>query len=194
MQTKKTDNHNPASKLALRHYFLAKYHRPPAELHVIDCCQGSGRLWAELERDFPPTSYFGVDLKPQKGRLKIDSVRILDQPGWTANVIDIDTYGSPWKHWLALLRNCAQPATVFLTIGLVRVGGGNFDHALLPLMGLTFKQLELPNALGAKLDALALAHALSQPGAHGLRAVEAMEAPNQGNARYLGIRLERAKS
>lgn len=222
METKKTDNHNLPAKLALRRYFLRKYHaRGQAEakasrrtessasarfsswyfaraessarptIHVLDCCQASGRIWSVLQNEFPVASYWGVDLKPKKGRLAIDSVKILDQPGWTQNVVDVDTYDSPWKHWFALLRNCRHDVTVFLTIGMVKVGGGNYDRALLASAGITFERLEIPNSLGARVSDLIIKHALTAESKHGLRPVEVLEAPNPGNARYFGVRLER---
>lgn len=190
-ESKKTDNHNLAAKLALRRQLLHKYHAGES-LQVLDCCQATGRIWSELRPEFRMGSYWGVDLKPKKGRLKIDSVRILDQPGWTQNVIDIDAYGSPWKHYFALLRHCAHSVTVFLTIGLVKIGGGNYDRALVPVLGLTFKRLELPNSLGARVGALALQHAITAPSSHGLHLVEALEASSDGNARYIGLRLEKS--
>src|SRR5215211_5113703 len=190
-QSKKTDNHNMPAKLELRRHFLRKYHTIP--LRVFDCCQATGKIWAALRGEFQIERYWGVDLKAKKGRLKLDSVRVLDQPGWSEDVVDIDTYGSPWKHWLALLRQCRHPVTVFLTIGMVKVGGGNYDLELLPILGLDLKRLELPNSLGARLTDMALRHALLSPSSHGLRAVEIQEAESDGNARYVGIRLERAK-
>jgi hypothetical protein len=192
-QTRKTDNHDPAAKLALRRHFLRAYH-PAGERHVLDCCQGGGLLWKQLEKEFPLDSYLGLDLKPKKGRLKLDSIRFLDQAGWTQNVIDVDTYGSPWKHWFALLRNAREACTVFLTLGLVKVGGGNFDRSLLPIIGLTLTKLELPNSLGVKVAALSVQAALTAPSAHGLRLVEIQEAPASPHARYFGVRLELPKS
>lgn len=188
--TKKTDNANPAAKLALRRYFIAKYHAAEKPVRVLDCCQGAGKIWAGLAREFPIQSW-GLDLKPRAGRLKIDSARVLAAGGWAETVIDIDTYGSPWTHWLNLLDTCAHPVTVFLTIGMLKVNGGNFDHSMLEIAGLNFKRLEVPNNLGVRVSELSVATALHAPSRHGLRLGEAMEAPNPGGSvRYLGLRLE----
>lgn len=65
----KTDNHNPAAKLALRRHFLRKYHAV-GEIRVIDCCQGSAKLWTQLRKEFEIKSYWGVDVKPKAGRLR----------------------------------------------------------------------------------------------------------------------------
>lgn len=70
-----------------------------------------------LRTEFAIAQYWGVDVTPKSGRLKIDSVRILGQPGLEQNVIDIDTYGSPWKYWFALTRNAHASLTVFPTSG-----------------------------------------------------------------------------
>jgi hypothetical protein len=126
---------------------------------------------------------------PKKGRLQIDSARILDQPGWTQNVIDLDAYGSPWKHWFALLRHGVQDLSVFLTIGMVKMGGGNLDRALYPVLGLNFTRLQVPNSLAAKMHTLSIDAALAFA-LHRWEVVEAREAKNAGgNCRYIGVRL-----
>lgn len=189
----KTDNHNPAAKLALRRHFLRKYHRrtPP---RVLDCFQGSGLLWLKLGNEFDLASYWGVDLKPKKGRLKIDSARILEQRGWEADVVDLDAYGSPWTHWRHLVRTFeGEAVTVFLTVGMVRMGGGNFDRAVLDLTGCRFQRLSLPNSLGVRLSDHVLGSALGVARDSGLAAVEVQEAFPQGRARYLGVRLQRIR-
>lgn len=187
----KTDNHNLPAKLALRRHFLRRYHADGA-LKVLDCCQASGRIWNELRREYSTAEYWGVDLKPKKGRLKVDSVRILEQAGWPQNVVDVDTYGSPWKHWNALLPNAPDALTVFLTIGLVKMAGGNYDRAILPALGITFRQLKLPQQFGVRLGELGVAACIAQARAHGFEIIECHEAANTGGtARYIGVRLER---
>lgn len=189
-QSKTTDNHNAAGKLALRRYFLRTYHAG-TPIHVLDCFQATGFLWGELRKEFPLESYWGVDLKPRKGRVKIDSARILDQPGWTQNVIDLDAYGSPWTHWLALLRHApAHDLTVFLTMGSNPMsGGGELPAVVRAAMGLHFRHA-LPHFIRRLLD-LALHTMLGLAAAHGRTIVEAREAPPGPNARYLGLRLTR---
>ena len=190
-QQTKTDNHNPSAKLMLRRHFLAKYHgdKPP---RVLDCFQGSGLLWLKLSREFALGSYWGVDLKPKKGRLKIDSSRILEQHGWEADVVDLDAYGSPWTHWRHLVRTFSGEAvTVFLTIGMVKVGGGNFDRSVLDLTGCKFRELKLPKGLGVRLSDNAVAFALADAEANGLEPIEVQEAFPQSHARYIGVHLRR---
>jgi len=184
----KTDNHDPAAKLELRRWFLREYHAV-GPLDVLDCCQGSGHLWGQLRQEFQVDRYWGLDTKPKQGRLKLDSMRVLAQPGWTQNVIDIDTYGSPWKHWLALLPNLTQPTTVFLTIGQLRIGGGQVDRIALESVGIG--GLKLPQSLGTKLHDFAVRYCLTRCYDYGLITVSAMESVSDGNARYVGIRLEK---
>lgn len=190
----KTDNHNPAAKLLLRRHFLTKYHagkRP----RVLDCFQGSGLLWLKLSREFELGSYWGVDLKPKKGRLKIDSSRILEQRGWEADVVDLDAYGSPWTHWRNLVRTFSgESVTVFLTIGMVKVGGGNFDRSVLDLTGCKFGELKLPKGLGVRLSDRAVEFAIADAAGAGLEAVEVQEAFPHARARYLGLQLVRKKT
>lgn len=184
--TAKTDNHDPRAKLALRRYFLQKYHaeEPP---RVLDCCQGGGLMWAQLRKEFPVTNYWGLDLKPKKGRLKLDSVRVLAQPGWNQNVIDIDTYGSPWKHWAQLVKNVQAPATVFLTIGQWQMG---VDKTILEAMGLG--GLKIPPDIGAKILRFSLSYCLTTGCVNDIIINEVVEAVSHGTARYVGVRLGKA--
>lgn len=187
--TAKTDNHDPTAKLELRRYFLRKYHadKPP---DVLDCCQGGGLLWRELRKEFDVASYWGLDLKPKKGRLKLDSVRVLAQIGWPQNIVDVDTYGSPWKHWEAMLPNVTRPVTVFLTIGYggpsrIRLG----RHELLAL-GITLPRIhQMSGAITHKLAELAITYCVARC-CDDIILVEAVEAVSDGNARYIGVRLE----
>lgn len=182
---KKVDNHNPVAKLALRRHFLRRYHSN-GEIRVLDCCQGSARLWTQLRTEFPIATYWGVDLKRKAGRLQIDSQRILNQPGWRENVIDIDTYGSPWKHWFALLQHCDHDATVFLTVGHVALGG--VDKTLLTALGLG--ALEVPAGIAVKLVTLGSAYCIGKCSESGFGVAEVAEVENpSGSARYIGVRL-----
>lgn len=182
---KKTDNHNPEAKLKLRRHFLEKYHSDGAA-KVFDCCQGGGVMWSMIRRTHPVASYWGVDVKPKKGRLKIDSVRVLQQ-GVSQNVIDIDTYGSPWKHWFAMLPKVTQPVTVFLTIGQISIGGSPLSNESREVLGIG--NLDIPPAIGLKLNKLAVDHCLSA-GNRLAKITEAVEVSSTGNARYIGVRLE----
>jgi len=182
----KTDNHNPKAKLDLRRYFLRKYHAD-GPIHVLDCCQGSGLLWNQLRKEFEVATYWGVDVKPKKGRLKIDSTRILAQSGWPQNVVDVDTYGSPWKHWEAMLPNISQPTTVFLTVGQVSIGGSPLLKVAKEALGL--KEIDVPNAIGMKLNALATDYLLAEVYQSDILLAEAVEARSDGSARYLGVHV-----
>jgi hypothetical protein len=192
MSKTKTDNHNATAKLELRRYFLRKLVEANEPITVLDCFQGEGVMWNKLRCEFPIAGYWGVDVKPKKGRLKIDSARILNQPGWTQNVVDLDAYGSPWQHFLNLISTCRHSVTVFLTIGMVKIGGGNCGKAALEIAGLRFNKLKLPGSLGVKVladghrmlfDALALAEM------RGFKIGEIFEAFPQKNARYIGLKM-----
>lgn len=194
--SKQTDNHNPAAKLALRRYFVDKYHAD-GSARVLDCCQGGGLMWKELRKTHEVASYWGLDLKPKKGRLKLDSVRVLQQPGWNQNVIDIDTYGSPWKHWQAMLPNITQPTTVFLTIGQVMAAGGfqQFPREAVRAIGITDAMRDkCPATILARVGKIAINHCLSMGYDYGTILIEAVEAVSDGNARYIGCRVEPMKT
>jgi len=188
--TAKTDNHDLRAKLELRRYFLRKFHAddPP---DVLDCCQGGGLLWKQLRKEFMTRSYWGVDLKPKRGRVKLDSVRILQQPGWPQNVVDIDTYGSPWKHWAAMLPNAKGPITVFLTVGQ-RITGtvGKVSKGAIEALGLKGMYANLPAGFHPKLAGHVLRYCLAMGCDYGIMLIEVLEAETDNrNVRYIGVRL-----
>lgn len=186
MASAKTDNADPAAKLDLRRYFLKRYHEE--RTLVFDACQGEQRLWKTLRNEFS-VQYWGVDTKPGKGRIAIDSVRLLATPGWRFDIIDIDTCGSPWRHWKALLPGVKQPTTIFLTEGATVFR--NISTAALRAAGVIFRT-PLPVALGAKLHDIARPFLFDQARQAGLEIRDAQEAPSTGSARYFGLRLEPA--
>jgi hypothetical protein len=187
---KQTDNHNPEAKLLLRRYFLEKYH-PPGTATVFDCCQGGAIMWTTIRETHTVATYWGVDLKPKKGRMKIDSIRVIQQ-GLKQNVIDVDTYGSPWKHWSALLPNVDKPTTVFLTIGnqnttaMSPESHGASQFCTFPpstpevLKGLVMRWRDVDFALASAVKLVTI--------------TEAVESVSTGNARYIGVRLEPLKN
>jgi hypothetical protein len=185
----KTDNANLSSKLALRRAMLSKHHAD-GDIRVFDCCQGSGVIWTELRREFALRSYWGVDVKQKKGRLKIDSRKVICQPGLKCNVIDIDTYGMPWDHWVALLPNIEEPTTVFLTLGLVTMGGGSsLSHSIRESLGLP-REWPLSPVFTPELVRQSVNVFLSME-SRGWRVVEALESTAGARARYFAVRLDR---
>lgn len=188
--SRKTDNHDPRAKLNLRRHFLERYH-PQGTARVLDCCMGSGFIWRALRSEWRVAEYVGLDVKPKKGRLKIDSARYLEAGGWSHDVIDVDTYGSPWRHWLSVLRFAPDVCTVFLTIGLVRMGGGgNMQQAERQAIGIPHSTpAGIIGALHGYAQRVCLGAALRD-----FDIIEAVEAESHGNARYIGVRLARKKS
>jgi len=184
MMGKKTDNHNINAKLELRRYFLRKYHadQPPS---VFDCCQGSGKLWGILRNEYQVASYWGVDVKPKKGRLKVDSSRML-QAGVRADVVDIDTYGYPWKHWNAINSDLRSPVTVFLTFGLTNIGS-SVEKCAAEAIGVS--GLKLPSTIWSNIANMSASYCLTKH-CEFSTIIEAVESLSDGNARYFGIRVE----
>jgi len=186
--TKQTDNHNLAAKLALRRHFMWKYH--PAGARVFDAFQGGGQIWAGLRSEFALGSYWGVDLKPKKGRVKIESSRILNQPGWRFDVIDLDAYGLPWKHYRAALKFGPAEITIFLTVGSLTMGGSFVSADVAEIMGLTLKNI--PPAIGGNVNKKFTDYCLGICYGFGYGVVESLEALNPGgNARYFGLHLKK---
>ena len=187
-QSKKTDNHDPRAKLNLRRYFLHKYHSQ-GTANVVDCCMGSGFIWRELRKEWRISSYVGLDVKRKKGRLRIDSARYLAAGGWTHDVVDIDTYGSPWKHWVEVLRNMPASCTVFLTIGREMKGINILDNIAIRALGL--EGMSVPKTIIAILSDISISYCLAMCYDYGIIPEESVEAESTSNARYVGVRLRR---
>lgn len=184
-----TDNHNLAAKLALRRHALRAWgtRRP---LRVLDCFAGGQVIWTTLRAEFPVAEYLSFDLKPRRGRLKLDSLRFLTDQRWAHTIIDLDAYGSPWSHWVQVLRR-GRACLVFLTIGSRNNGAGTriardaLEVAQIPA--------ELPFGLHCGLLGTVNERCLAACFRFGLRPRSAFEAPNPGgNARYLAVHLEPA--
>jgi|ERR1051326_9168295 hypothetical protein len=180
------ENSHLAVKLELRRHFLRRYHAR-GERRVFDAFQAKGLLWSVLRKEFPLASYWGVDVVEKKGRIKIESSRVLSQAGWRENIIDLDAYGSPWKHWLGTLAAADHSLTVFLTLGsrkgIQRRPLSKMEKHLLEI------PFELPRAIGASLVPLTLNWMLAQACAR-FDVAEALEAVPSTTARYFGARLE----
>lgn len=185
MTSRQSDNGNALSKLELRRHFLRRYHTGAAPL-VFDAFQGSGLLWRQLRSEFD-ARYWGVDVKPKPGRLKIDSLRVLNQPGWIYDVVDLDAYWNPWKHWKAVLDFASQSVTVFLTIGIKGAFPAAYAEAV-ECLGLGKLTPRVPQSIKARLSQRAVPQVLAQAFTR-FDVLEAAEAPPSAGARYIGIRL-----
>lgn len=190
---KRTDNDALPSKLAVRRHFLRRYHAGERTIRVVDCCEGEGLLWSILEAEFDCQTW-GVDLKPKPGRLALDSRRLVMRAGLEAEVIDVDAYGSPWRHWNGILATEPRPLTVFLTWGITRDMGGNVSEEEVEALGLIFPTLQVPPVLCNKpaVQDLVPGRMLASAEREGWKVVEAKEAPRGSRARYFGVRLEAA--
>ena len=111
------DNQFLAEKLMIRRHFLDKYPAPDGTFRVLDCCAGERQeIWTQLRKEYG-VQYLGMDKKTVGGGiLKVDAARWLTQTEWSADVIDIDTYGEPWAIYEAALENfVGRDVTIFLT-------------------------------------------------------------------------------
>ena len=170
--SRKTDNKCLAEKIAVRKHFLRKFH--PDNAKVFDCCQGAGLIWKTIRQEIPVDSYWGVDLKARAGRVAMDSVGILRRK-LTDNVIDVDTYGEPWEHWLTMLPNVKQPTTVFLTWTSLC----SINMSTIVKQYVFGGQLQMPPSLYGKLWDYANAYLLTAPERHGLEVGACMESVNK---------------
>ena len=182
---KKVDNHNLDAKLALRRKLLAG--QKLGKLSVIDCFSGGEVLWTILRKEFPVDEYLALDVKAKRARLKIDSLRYLQNQEWEHNVIDLDAYGSPWRHWFEVLKR-GKSCIVFLTIGNTVFKQKQTEA--IKTLGIDFK---VPAGLQGALAELIFEQCLASLYENGFTVKAAFEALNPGgNARYIGLSLEKS--
>lgn len=184
----KRDYTNPPAKLKLRRHFIDRYHSGDEPANVFDAVAGDGGLWKELRKLPAVANYWGVDSAPKTGRLKVDAVRVLSQPGWRYNVVDIDTAGQPWKHWLALLPNVSRPTTVFMTLGRPHAGRPLSDIER-EALGLEFPSLKLPAGFTKAVIGRSLYPLLKRAEAFQLRLVETQIVRPPGGGTFVGVHL-----
>jgi hypothetical protein len=123
----KTDNKNLDAKIQLRRRMLdeAKF----AEHRVLDLCAGEGVVWRTMRQHAKLDDYVPVDLAPRLPGTIVGDVK--DERFLSAfdlsrfNIIDIDTYGEPWKPWSFLQDRLTANTAVFLTHGAVSTPGGS---------------------------------------------------------------------
>tara|TARA_R110000851_G_scaffold120002_2_gene248117 strand:- start:7673 stop:8263 length:591 start_codon:yes stop_codon:yes gene_type:complete len=184
----KTDNDNLPAKIAVRRHLLQRYHAD-GDIRVFDACQGSGVIWKKLREEFKVSSYWGSDLKRKSGRITRDSVDLL-AAGLSENVIDVDTYGSPWGHWLEILKNLTAPTTVFLTIGLKSARSNRpLSIAEAEALGIGKLYQRTPHKLRLRLARVMFPQMLARAELLGVDLVEVVEGARGASARYLGIRI-----
>ena len=197
----KTDNTYFVGKLALREYFLQKYHfekcfaaaRRPL---VLDAYHGQGLLWQELCKKYP-CKVIGLDVKPIKGTLKISNLVYMRHFDLPYEIIDLDAYGEPWQAWDCVLQKSPQSAiTVFLTQCWVGIGGGAVSHLWKSWCGLP---LATPNWLAWRardyMRQVALSRCLSKWKV--IEAKQVMEKNVLGSPSrhwYIGLRLVRGSN
>jgi len=174
------DNKHIKSKLLLRRYFLDKYGGGT----VIDACAGSSVIWSKLRKEYD-VNYWAIDVKKKKGRHTVDSARILALPDTVCNVLDIDTYGSPWEHLLAYVDHATSPFTCFLTVG-------SKAYAKQQITAMRYAGLppKTPPGFQRGLADLITDSCITLANHDDITPVEIIEAFPQTNARYIGVRYE----
>lgn len=148
-------------------------------------------LMREIEAGDPELSQMLADLEVELGVASDDapnSVRILAQ-GIPENVIDIDTYGLPWKHYGEVVSHLRGPTTVFLTIGIIGQSM-NLERTSAEKIGVGSLSIP-PGAIANRLNRIAVSYCLTSCYGAGIIIEEAVEAISSGNARYIGVRLKK---
>lgn len=179
----KTDNHNLEAKVVLREKFIKN------GMSVLDCFSGEGEaIWLTLRRKYKISEYVALDIKAKKNRLKIDSLRFLQAQDWKFDVIDLDAYGSPWGHWMEVLKTKRQSEViVFLTIGSAVFG--RLSSVALRCMNLPE---ETPAGMHKQLSSESVSFMLAECYKFDWIVVKASEAMNHGgSARYLALQLKK---
>lgn len=192
------DNGDPAAKIALRRYFLDKYHAGKPYT-VCDACAGFGGLRRAIAKTNPPGRYVGYDRRATTAKVTVvgDSIDALSRPGLDYDVVDIDTYGEPYDHLVAALANLAPgERTIFLTIGGFQRGrAGRTGLTAAAIIGIRFsvplpRNLRFFNQFSDQIINAALYRAVEC----GWEIVEAAEADSLAvNARYIGLHIRKPR-
>ena len=138
-QQTKTDNRRLDLKILIRNKVLQE--AGLAELRVLDLCAGEGAVWRAMKKTVKIADYVPVDISPRlPGTLQGD---VMDDRFLSAfdlsqfTVIDIDTYGEPWKPWRHVFERLQKKTAVFLTHGAVSSpGGANISDFAREAMGI----------------------------------------------------------
>jgi len=187
----KTDNAALDAKLTIRRRMLSKYQGQGMPWKVLDCCAGSREIWKVLTREYA-CQYTGLDLKRRPGVLRMDSRRFLREAKEICyDVIDIDTYGLPWKHYQLLCEKVSHACIVFLTVGQRMIGGGGrADTVAMQELGIK-PSWPIPNTLGALAHEKYLNICLAMPYRYGMVLTEVIESTVMVRAtRYYAVRME----
>lgn len=181
----KTDNHNLKAKLDLRRSFLSEFDSEKP-FSVVDCFSGeSEAIWTQLRNEFNVGEYLALDIKSKPNRIKIDSLRYLRTQTWKHDVIDLDAYGSPWRHWHEVLKR-GLSCTVFLTVG--STGFRAQQTEALKVLGITF---QVPCGFHSGLEQMVIEANLGLA-LENFTVDRAAQAENPGgNALYFGLRLQK---
>jgi hypothetical protein len=182
-KSKKSDNSHLKEKLDLRRHFFRAYHAAPPR--VLDCCHGDGVIWERLRSEFPVKSILGIDKKAGKNIIQADSLRFLRTFDLDYDIIDIDTYGSPWKHWREIIPKIKGPTTVFMTYGRPWIQA---DPVIAEFMGIPS---QTPCSLLQKLGTIHISYCVAVSYNYGLNVVESIRCAHTHKIEYLGVRLER---
>jgi hypothetical protein len=148
------------------------------------------KIWKILRSEFD-CEYWGGDVKEKKGRIKINSERILALEGFDADAIDIDTYGRPWRHFLASLPNVKKRTIYFLTIGIIKIGGGKLQTEELKFLP-NFGEIKMPQKIIADLRQFAEMKILLSIEKYGLKIIEAkVIEPENSHVKYVGLAIDK---
>jgi hypothetical protein len=159
---KKTDNRSLRLKIEIRTKALAA--AGLTHVRVLDLCAGEGDIWREMRKHVDVTSYVPVDRKPRAfGSIKGEALTIARAIDLTMfDVIDVDTYGSPWEIWLNLAQRIRSREVVCLTHGTTSQGGGDISKFEMKILGIP-RDWDIPNGPG--IPRMAAQYAL-QAGLH----------------------------
>lgn len=179
----KTDNHLLDAKVELRRRLLHDQ-KQFARLSVVDCFSGSETIWKILQKEFKVAEYLALDTKTKRARLKLDSLRYLQGQQWDHNIIDLDAYGSPWRHWFEVLKR-GKSCIVFLTVGNTIFKQQQTEA--IARLGIDFK---VPAGLQGALAEIICDFCLAALYDFGFTIQAALEAKNPGgSAKYFGIHI-----
>lgn len=110
---RQTDNAHFDLKVHVRKLAVAACLPPGEEPRVLDCFAGENRLWSAI----PHAYYYGIDAagKGRARNVKAKNEKVIPSLDLSLfNVIDLDSYGVPFRQLDLILKNKTLPPSVLV--------------------------------------------------------------------------------
>jgi len=182
----KVDNAFLCTKVNLRRNVIKK-HFNKSSFNILNCCAAKNKVWRSLD-EFYNTSIIHLDLNPQfDGVIKCDANDYVQNNDLSKfDIIDIDTYGSPWDIFFNSIKSCTGTTVFFLTWGRTEKNLFNVPNIIKQTFNFPKSSKKGRNPL-CKYMEKNITSLLVRGYENGIFIKDVYEGFPQGNARYFGL-------